>query len=143
MEMEILLQKAGVLYMRNNHMKISNLIGFVFIMWLVLSIHQIIIYEDGVYDCSNMVTDQERIFTSLNIDTQIGVRYPTENKCGHVWLILPFNIPFECTSLSINPFNTKPDKTFDDVDHLISTHPECKKDFEEQKNNEETIDATE
>ena len=114
--------------MRTNHMKISSLIVLIFMIWLTLSVHQLIIYEDGVYDCSNMVGDQERIFNSLNIDTHVGVRYPTEDKCGHVWLILPFNVPFDCTSLSINPFN-QPDDVFDSVSELIFVYPECENDF--------------
>lgn len=111
------------------HIKLSNVFIILFVMWLVLAIHQLIIYDEGTYDCSNMVTDQEHFFDCLNIETKVGVRYQTEDNCGHVWLILPFNIPFECTTLSIQPFNHKPDKIFDSVSELISAHPECRDDF--------------
>ena len=101
----------------------------ILLIWVCLSVHQIVIYEDGVYDCSNMVADQEQFFSGLGIDTQIGVQYQTEKKCGHVWLILPFGIPFECTSLCIQPFNRNPDDVFDSVDQLICLYPEYEPDF--------------
>jgi hypothetical protein len=104
------------------------IIGILFI-WICLSVHQIIIYEENIYDCSNMVADQEQFFNSLGIDTQIGIRYRTEDKYAHVWLILPFGIPFECTILSVQPFNHKPDEVFNSVKELITIHPDTRDDF--------------
>ena len=101
----------------------------ILLIWVCLAVHQVIIYEEHVYDCSNMVADQEQFFSGLGIDTQIGVHYQTDEKCGHVWLILPFNIPFECTALCVQPFNHNPDDVFDSVDQLINLHPEYKPDF--------------
>lgn len=76
-----------------------------------------------------MVADQEQFFNRCGIDTQIGIRYETEEKCAHVWLILPFGIPFECTILSIQPFNHRPDEVFDSVEQLVNLHPGTKDEF--------------
>jgi len=102
---------------------------FLVIMWSILSLHQISIYELDVYDCSNMVADQEVFFNDLGIDTKIGVRYPIEGKHGHVWLILPFNIPFECTVLMPKFLGGKSDETFESINELIEVHPEYRSDF--------------
>jgi len=109
--------------------QIEKIIIGVLLVWVCLSVHQISIYEENVYDCSNMVADQEQFFNGMGINTQIGVRYQTEEKCGHVWLILPFNIPFECTILWIQPFFHQPDEVFDSVNELVTIHPETKNDF--------------
>lgn len=102
-------------------------IGILFI-WVCLSIHQTSLYEEDVYDCSNMVADQEQFFNRIGIDTEIGIRYKTDDQYAHVWLILPFDIPFECTMLSIQPFY-KPDAVFDSVEDLIRYHPDTKGEF--------------
>ena len=101
----------------------------VLLIWVCLSVHQIIIYEEDVYDCSNMVADQEQFFNRYGIDTKIGIRYATEDRYAHVWLILPFNIPFECTVLSIQPFNRTPDAVFDSIEELVLAHPDTKDEF--------------
>ena len=101
----------------------------ILLIWVCLSVHQIVIYEDGVYDCSNMVVDQERFFESVGIDTKIGVRYGREDKAGHVWLILPYNISFECTILFVDIYNNEPDEVFDSVEQFVYLHPNAKDDF--------------
>lgn len=101
----------------------------ILLIWVCLVVHQIIIYEEHVYDCSNMVVDQEQFFDKCGIETQIGVRYRTENRHAHVWLILPFDIPFECTILLIQPFNHNPDAVFDSVEELVFAHPDTKDEF--------------
>ena len=101
----------------------------ILLIWVCMSVHQIIIYEEDVYDCSNMVADQEQFFESVGIDTQIGIRYRTEDRYAHVWLILPFNIPFECTVLSIQPFNRNPDAVFNSIEELVLAHPDTKDEF--------------
>lgn len=101
----------------------------ILLIWVCLAVHQIIIYEEGVYDCSNMVADQELFFDSFGIDTKIGMQYRTEDEAGHVWLILPYGIPFECTILCVVPFNHKPDEVFKSVDELVSIYPYAKDDF--------------
>ena len=108
---------------------IEKVIIGILLIWVCLATHQVIIYEEHVYDCSNMVVDQEQFFSGLGIDTQIGVRYETKEKCGHVWLILPFGIPFECTILSVQPFYHKPDEVFDSVEELVSIYPDSKDEF--------------
>lgn len=104
------------------------IIGILFI-WVCLSVHQIIIYEENIYDCSNMVADQEQFFSNLGINTQIGVRYGRNDNPGHVWLILPYNISFECTILFIDIYNNKPDEVFDSVEQFVYLHPNAKDDF--------------
>lgn len=101
----------------------------ILLIWVCLSVHQIIIYEENVYDCSNMVADQEIFFNAIGVDTKIGMRYKTENKDAHVWLILPFDIPFECTNLCIDPFNRKPDKVFESVEEIVNLYPSAKDNF--------------
>lgn len=102
-------------------------IGILFI-WVCLAVHQIVIYEEHVYDCSNMVADQEQFFNRIGIDTEIGIRYKTGDQYAHVWLILPFDIPFECTMLLIQP-SYNPDAVFDSVEDLIRCHPDTKCEF--------------
>ena len=104
------------------------ILGILFI-WVGLSAHQIIIYERGVYDCSNMVVDQEQFFDNIGVDTKIGMRYGVDGKASHVWLIFPFDIPFECIILFVNPFNYEPDRVFNSVEELISIHPHLKYEF--------------
>ena len=120
-------------YMSYLKKKMCNLaekaiIGVLFI-WVCLSVHQIIIYEENVYDCSNMVADQEQFFNRCGIDTKIGIRYATEDRYAHVWLILPFNIPFECTVLLIQPFSRNADAIFDSIEELVLAHPDTKDEF--------------
>ena len=92
-------------------------------------VYQLSLYEANIYDCSNMVADQERFFNNIGIDTKIGMRYATEDRYAHVWLILPFNIPFECTVLLIQPFNCNPDAVFDSIEELVRTHPDTRDEF--------------
>ena len=101
----------------------------VVLIWVCLSVHQIVIYEEDVYDCSNMVADQEEFFNRIGIDTKVGIRYATEDRYAHAWLILPFNIPFESTVLFIDPFKPEPDIIFDSVMELVIAHPEAKDEF--------------
>ena len=101
----------------------------ILLIWVCLAVHQVIIYEVNVYDCSNMVADQELFFNYIGIDTQIGLQHRTEDEAGHVWLILPHDIPFECTILCVTPFNHKPDEVFDSVEELISIYPNAKNDY--------------
>lgn len=66
-------------------------------------------FEEGVYDCSNMLADQAMICDNLGIEydvaySKLGVH---NDKCSHVWLILELwdhDIHWECTSIRINPF---------------------------------------
>lgn len=76
-----------------------------------------------------MVADQERFFNSIGIDTKIGMRYATEECYAHAWLILPFNIPFESTIVVIDPFKSKPDAVFDNIEELVLAHPDTKDEF--------------
>ena len=76
-----------------------------------------------------MVADQEQFFDAIGVDTKIGMRYQTENKDAHVWLILPYDIPFECTNLCIAPFNHKPDNVFESVSEIIYLYPDAKENF--------------
>ena len=108
---------------------VEKIVIGILLIWVCLSVHQIAIYEEDVYDCSNMVADQEQFFSGLGIDTQVGVRYRTEDRCAHVWLILPFDIPFECTVLCIQPFDQNPDAVYESVKELIITHPYAEDEF--------------
>ena len=108
---------------------IGNIITGIILVWVCLAVHQLAIYEEDVYDCSNMVADQEQFFDMIGIDTDVGIRYETEDRYAHAWLILPYDIPFECTILCILPFGHTPDVIFDNVDELIIAHPEAKSEF--------------
>lgn len=55
----------------------------------------IIVYEEDVYDCSNMVADQYIIFNKLGIHTHIAISH----EHHHTWIILPMNIQWETTGL--------------------------------------------
>ena len=102
----------------------------ILLIWVCLSAHQMVIYEEGVYDCSNMVTDQERFFNQFSIDPRIGFKKPTENSYGHVWLIF-CGVPFESTDLMLgfDFWNYVPEQTFDNTTELVKCYPEYKNEF--------------
>ena len=109
---------------------IERVVIGVLLIWVCLSGYQMIIFEEHVYDCSNMVADQEQFFNGLGIDTKIGFRKPTENSYGHVWLIF-HDIPFESTDLMLgfDVWNYIPEQTFDNTSELVKYYPEYKNEF--------------
>ncbi|MCK5217717.1 MAG: hypothetical protein KAJ93_08005 [Methanosarcinales archaeon] len=112
-------------------MKIAfmKIVVCILLAWVCASVYQLSLYEEDIYDCSNMVADQERFFNDMGIDTKIGIRYATEDRYAHAWLILPFNIPFESTILSIDPFKQEPDVVFESIMELVIAHPEAEHEF--------------
>ena len=79
---------------------------FVFsVSWLCLSVRQGLIYEPGVYDCSEMTEDCKHFFDVLGIKNTVihGYNYYGYGDLeAHCWLELETplgSVEFECTTL--------------------------------------------
>ena len=60
-------------------------------------------YDEGVYDCSNMLGDQAAVCDALGIEYDVAASH----EFKHVWLVLPIHghdIHWECTTLHVIPF---------------------------------------
>lgn len=118
---------------------ILNIVDIMFICFITICLFQVFMYSENVYDCSNMVNEQEDLFNNLGIKTSIGF----DNE--HVWLFLHFNeykIPFESTTFvpMIHPFKyneyMNPVEEWDNVDNMTKNCPERKYDFKKLTKNE-------
>lgn len=61
-----------------------SIIKVLYITWIIVIIFMFCIYDEGVYDCSNMCADQTYIFEKLGLDVCYAVDY--EEKHAYLYI---------------------------------------------------------
>lgn len=91
---------------------INRLICAILLLYIMITCANMCLYEEGVYDCSNMVADQYVVFDGLGLEPNVII----DHDIHHTYLYLSkINVYWECTRMCPIVHISDNGKTFENI----------------------------